>query len=210
MRRSRSWAGWGATPAAFVLLVLFGGALVETLSTSLDDGSGAWRKVLESDELVESLALTWRVALTSTVLAAALGLLVALLVRRVSATLGGRVTRALLQVPLTMPHMVVAIAALMLLSQSGLVSRLLGGAPLPPLVNDGFGVGIVFTSVWKEAPFIAVLVLLSLRGETLKLEEVAQNLGASSWRVLREVTLPAALPALRTGSSARPAVRDDD
>ncbi len=201
MRPGRSWAGWGTVPAAFVLLLLFGGALVEAVSVSLDDGLGAWRRLLGSDELVASLALTWRVALTSTILAAALGLLIALLVRRVFQTFGGRVTRVLLQVPLPMPHLVVAIAALMLLSQSGLLNRLLGGAALPPLVNDRFGVGIVFTYVWKEAPFIAVLVLSALRGETLKLEEVAQNLGASRWRVLREVTLPAALPALRTGST---------
>ncbi len=201
MRPGKTWAGWGTVPAAFVLLLLFGGALLEAVSTSLENGTGAWRRVFGSDELVESLMLTWRVALTSTLMAAAFGLLIALLVRRALRTLGGRVTRVLMQVPLPMPHMVVAIAMLMLLSQSGLLSRVLGGAQLPALVNDGFGIGIVFTYVWKEAPFIAVLVLSALRGETLKLEEVAKNLGAGQWRVMREVTLPAALPALRTGSA---------
>ena len=201
MLRARAWAGWGTVPAALVLLLLFGGALAEAVTTSLEEGTRAWSRVLGSNELLESLALTWRVALTSTALAAALGLVLALLVRRALGTFAGRVTRMLLQVPLPMPDLVVAIAALMLLSQSGLLSRALGGAQVPALVNDHFGVGIVFTYVWKEAPFIAVLVLSALRGETLRLEEVARNLGASGWRVVREITLPAAMPALRTGSA---------
>jgi len=201
MRRGKAWGGFGTVPAALVLLLLFGGALTQALSTSFEDGTRAWGRVFASDELFESLALTWRVALLSSSVAAALGLALALVVRRVFATFGGRVARVLLQVPLSMPHLVVAISTLMLLSQSGLLDRLLGGNAVPALTNDAFSVGIIFTYVWKEAPFVAVLVLSALRGETLKLEEVARNLGASPWLVFRDVTLPAALPALRIGAA---------
>lgn len=200
MPRTEPWRGWGAVPAALVLALLFGGALGESLVSSLE--GDAWRRVFSSDELWPSLALTWAVALSSTALASVLGLAMALAVRRVAGTVGGRAARLFLQVPLPVPHLVVAIAMLMLLSQSGLLNRVLGvvGLALPSLVNDAFGVGIILTYVWKEAPFVAVMVLSGLRGETLKLEEVARNLGASRWRVLRDVTLPAALPAVRAGA----------
>ena len=40
---------------------------------------------------------------------------------------------------------------------------------LPTMVNDGWGAGIVLAYVWKEAPFITVLVLSALRGSYYEL-----------------------------------------
>ena len=207
MRRGETWQGWGAIPAALVLVLLFGGAVAEAARSSLEGGGTAFARVLASDELLPSLLLTWRISLASTVLACALGLSLALALRQVAGTKGGAVARVLLQVPLPVPQLVVAIAMLMLLSQAGLVGRLLAvlgfGPPdlVPDLVNDRLGVGIVLAYVWKEAPFVAVLVLSALRGETLRLEEAARNLGARWWMVWRDVTVPAALPALRTSGA---------
>ena len=206
MRRGERWQGWGTLPAALILLALFGGAVAEAIRSSLEGGGAAFGRILRSDELWPSLLLTWRVALTSTAVACVLGLGLALSLRRAATARGGGLARLLLQVPLPVPHLVIAIALLMLLSQAGLLNRLLVacglGAPgaqvLPDLVNDRLGIGVVLAYVWKETPFVAVLVLSALRAETLRLEEAARNLGAPAWMVLRDVTLPAVLPALRT------------
>lgn len=203
MARADRWPGRGALPAAGVLLLLFGGALAQALGTSLEGGGQAWRNIFGSDELWPSLGVTLRVALLSAAAATVLGLGLGLALRKVAATRGGRVARVVLQVPLPVPHLVVALSMLMLLAQSGLINRLLArlgsGATLPALVNDRGGVGIVLTYLWKEAPFVAVLVLSALRAQTQRLEEVARNLGAGPWRRFADVTLPAATPALRFG-----------
>ena len=204
MRRER-WSGWAALPAALALLLFFGGGLVEAVVVSLEDRGSAWTRVLGSRELRASLALTWRISVSATVAASALGLGLALGLRKAAQSRAGRFGNIVLQLPLAVPHLLVAIALLRLLSQSGLLARValaLGLRPsmLPSLVNDDWGLGIALAYVWKEGPFVAVLVLASLRGETLQLEAVARNLGASPWRVLRDVTLPAALPSVGMGA----------
>ncbi|MFO0601097.1 MAG: ABC transporter permease subunit [Myxococcaceae bacterium] len=179
-----------------VIVLLFGGGVVEAVTQSLT--GEAWREVTSSPEFLPSFFLTWRLALVTTLTATLAGTALALALRHHAAR-GGKVAGALVQIPLAVPHLVVAIGALLLLSQSGLVARLIGAvgldATLPALVNDEWGVGITLAYVWKEAPFVAVLVLSSLRGETRQLEQLARNLGATRWRVFRDVTLPALVPA---------------
>ena len=197
MRRTEAWAGWAAMPAVLVIVALFGGGVVEAVKQSLT--GDAWREVTIAPEFLPSLALTWRISVVTTVSATLAGTVLALALRHMHPGRAGKVASALVQVPLAVPHLVVAIGALLVLSQSGLVARFAAALGLavtmPSLVNDEWGVGITLAYLWKEAPFVAVLVLSSLRGETLQLEQVARNLGASRWRVLRDVTLPALLPA---------------
>lgn len=196
MRRSERWPGWPAVPALVALVTLFGGGVAEAVFES----RGAWGAVLAAPELPRSLALTLSLAAVSTGLALSVGLLLALGLRQLEGTRRGRWATTALQVPLAVPHLVVAISLMLLLSQSGLIARAVGalvpGARFPNLVNDELGVGIVLAFVWKEAPFVAVMVLSVLRGETLQLEAVARNLGAPRARVFRDVTLPAMVPAL--------------
>lgn len=198
----------GVLPALLVLMVLFGGGLMQALLTSFEDGGAAYGAILEHQQFWPSLWLTLRVSLFATLLSCLLALALAMGLRKVASGVGGRVSRALLQVPLPMPHLVIALAMLMLLSPSGLLERILDAvglgdpesATLPILVNDAWGAGIVLTYVWKEAPFITVLLLSALRGETMRYEEAARNLGAGAWRVFWTITLPASLPALRVGA----------
>jgi putative spermidine/putrescine transport system permease protein len=190
-----------------VLAVLFGGGLVQALATSLEGGGAAWARTWENPDLGPSLWLTVRVAGVSTLLSMVLAVGAALWLRRVADTAGGRVARAMTQVPLPVPHLVIALALVMLLTPSGMANRMLAAVGvgsmadpiLPSMVNDGWGAGIVLAYVWKETPFITVLVLSALRGETRRLEEAARNLGAGVARVFWTVTLPAMAPALRLG-----------
>jgi putative spermidine/putrescine transport system permease protein len=47
--------------------------------------------------------------------------------------------------------------------------------------------------VWKEVPFIALVVLASLRGVAGELEDVARTLGANAWQRFWYVVFPASL-----------------
>ncbi len=107
------------------------------------------------------------------------------------------VARAVATLPLPVPHLVAAATALFVLSQSGLLARLLFAAgvidvpaQMVPLVYDRLGVGLIVALAWKELPFLAV-VAIALRGaQSRELLEAARTLGASSWRVARDITWP--------------------
>lgn len=167
--------------------------------------SDAYRQMASDPAVRASLLLTARVALTATALAAAFGVLAALAIHRLER--GRRWAAGLLQANLAVPHLVGALCMLLLLGQSGLLSRLthaagLSAAPaaFPPLTADRFGVGIITEYVWKETPFIAVLTLAALNRGAAELDNVARVLGAGRWQRLAHVTLPLLAPPVAAGS----------
>ncbi|MET3808353.1 putative spermidine/putrescine transport system permease protein [Nakamurella sp. UYEF19] len=152
-----------------------------------------------------SLLLTVRVAVLSTALSAVLAVAAALLIRRLGR--GRAAITGLFQANLAVPHLVGALCMMLLLSQGGLLSRLahLVGltatpAAFPAITNDRFGVAIIAEYVWKETPFLTVLVLATLGRGAADLEAAARVLGARAVQRLRYVTLPLLAPALAGGS----------
>ena len=73
---------------------------------------------------------------------------------------------------------------------------LLVGEPtkFPALLYDRYSVGIILTYVWKEVPFVALVVLAGLRGVAGELEEVARTLGANAWQRFWYVVFPVIAP----------------
>ena len=99
--------------------------------------------------------------------------------------------------PMAVPHVAAALAALLLFGQSGLLSRLtyaLGltttPADFPPLVYDRTGVSLVFTFAWKELPYLTLTAMAVLLSDTRELEEVARTLGATARQAFWRVTWP--------------------
>lgn len=108
---------------------------------------------------------------------------------------------------LALPHLVWAIGALLIASQSGLLARVAYAIGLidvprdfPVLVRDRWGIGIIATYVAKEVPFLLLVVLGVIRSQAQSYALVAENLGANRWQRLRWVTLPLIAPALIAGS----------
>ena len=201
-------------PALLVVLVLFGGGLAQAVAQSFGYqpflpqrplSFDAYRDLWADPAVRASIGLTLRIAVLSTTAAAVLGVGAALLVRSL-----GRCQpafAALLQVTLPLPHIVAALAIGLLLAQSGELSRVAASAGLvdgpghfPALTQDGFGWGIIASYVWKEAPFVAVLVLAVLTKGVADLEDAARALGAGWWQRLRHIVIPALAPALGAAS----------
>ncbi len=201
-------------PALLVVTALFLGGLFLAVKESLGYepvigqtalSLDAYRALLDDTEVRRSIALTVRLALTATAVSAALGVACALLIRRLR--WGRRAAAFVFQLALPVPHVVGALAAFLLLDQAGLLSRVLHavglvGAPAsaPELTMDGFGFAILAEYVWKEAPFIGVVVLAALAGGIAELEDVAGSLGAGPWRRFRYVVLPLITPAVLSTS----------
>ena len=161
---------------------------------------------LAGREFWGSLAFSLWVSLASTAIAAALAVLAAVWLAGRRAEGGFGETFAL-NWNLAFPHLVWAIALLLLLSQSGLLARwaawlgwIQTPAEFPVLVRDRYGIGIILHYVSKEVPFLTLVLLAVLRAQPLGYDVVAENLGASPWQRLRYVTVPLIAPALSAGS----------
>lgn len=160
---------------------------------------------LRDPDLRSAFALSLRLSVISTGVALAISLGMALLLRK--RLRGDGLLRLLFQLPLPIPHLVGAVAITLLVAQSGLIARLLHLAGLlgdrgnfPLLVGDRFGAGIIIVYVWKEVPFITLLLLAALAGIGEQYEEAACTLGASAWQRFRYVLVPLLFPAMLSAS----------
>ena len=202
------------TPALLVIGVLFFGGLLVGLMRSFNympvigltrPNLDAYIAVFTDREFYLSFLLTFHIAFTSTVLSAIIAIGAALLLRR---TFFGRgAINFLFQLNLTVPHIVGAIGILYLFSQSGSFARLGHAAGLidqprdfPALVFDPYAIGIILQYVWKEVPFIGVIVLAQMQALGTDYESVARSLGASRWQAFRHVLLPLILPGVLSAS----------
>jgi putative spermidine/putrescine transport system permease protein len=161
--------------------------------------------VLHDPDLLAAVLVSLRISAVSTGIALIIGTGMALLLRR--RLRGDGILRVLFQLPLPIPHLIGAVGITFLVTQSGLVARLLNAVGLlgdrsqfPLLVGDRFGIGIILVYVWKEVPFITLLLLAALAGIGDQPEEAARTLGASAWQRFRHVLLPLLLPAMLSAS----------
>jgi putative spermidine/putrescine transport system permease protein len=213
--RTRESPGFMSTsllvgPALLVVLVLFGGGLALGLIQSLTQlpttGIDSltfehFVNVLSDPDFLNSLMLTLYISATSTAIAAALSIILALVL--VSLLEKYRLVHFIFQIPLTVPHLVIAVAVVFMLSPTGLFSRLAlkiglidSSAAFPLLINDRWGVGIIMAYVWKEIPFITLMILSVLRHTGVELLEVGRTLKAGPWQRFRYIILPTISPSL--------------
>jgi len=205
-------------PAVLVLLVLFGGGLAYSILQSLGWqpligqyrlSLDAYTSLLFSREYAEvfwsGLAFSLWISAASTLISTVLAVIVALLIYHT--VRGTRLWTFLFQFNLPVPHLVAGVGMLFLLSQSGLLSR--GTAALglthtpsdfPVLVRDTNGIGIIIAYVWKETPFIGIILLGVLRSISDSYDITARNLGANFWQRFRYIILPLITPSLLSAS----------
>lgn len=201
-------------PALTIITVLFFGGLAIGLMRSFnympvigltDPDFSAYISVFSSREFYLSFLLSFYVSITSTVISSVLAIGAALLLRRTF--IGRSVINFLFQLNLTIPHLVGAIGILYLFSQSGSFARLAAEwgmiarpSDFPALVFDPYAIGIILQYVWKEVPFIGVIILANMQSLGEDYESVARSLGANRWQSFRHVLLPLIFPGILSAS----------
>ncbi len=106
--------------------------------------------------------------------------------------------RTLATLPLILPTFIGAEAWLLLLGRSGIITEAFRSMGIElPSIYGWHGVVLVFTL--QFFPFVSLMVGAAINSVDSSLEEAAHNLGATSWRVFRTVTLPVILPAIAAG-----------
>ena len=201
-------------PALAVVVVLFGGGLLLGVLQALGylPGAGLTRlsgvhfvRVLSDPDFFLSFGMTLYVSVVSTLLAAGFSIIAALVLDRMAARY--RPVHFVFQLPLTVPHLVIAVAVMFMLAPAGLLARtavavglIQTPADFPLMVNDRWSIGIILTYVWKEIPFITLMLLAVLRNAGRDLVDVGRTLKASAWQRFRHITLPTIFPALGAAS----------
>lgn len=202
-----------APAMAVIVLIFFGGLAVAVLRSFnrmpviglTEPNLDAYRAVLADPAFLRSFALTLHIAFTSTLIATVIAVAAALLLRQGFA--GRGVVGFLFQLNLTVPHVTGAIGILYLFGQSGFFARtayhiglIAGPGDFPALIYDPHAIGIILHYVWKEVPFIGLIVLAQMQALGTDYESVARSLGASRWQAFRHVLLPLILPGVLSAS----------
>ena len=147
--------------------------------------------------MVETVALTVRVAAVATAVNLPVAVLLAWLVvkRRIR---GGFLLDVAASLPLAVPPVVVGYMLLLLLGRRG---------PVGKLSESAFGWEIAFTWVAAAAaaavvsfPLVARAVMVAMSNVDERLERSARSLGAGPLRVVLTITLPLAYPGILAGT----------
>ena len=177
--------------------------LLQVLSVALvEDGWPTARPLLAffgRSLFVEALMNTLLSGVLAVVFGSVIGVPLALLTVRYSFP-GRAVLGTLAVLPLVIPPFVGAVAFQQILGRSGTVNLLL-------LEHFGFTVpfmdgltGVILVQTLHYFPFIMLNTAASLAALDRSLEEAAQNLGSTGFRLFRRVLLPLALPGYAAGA----------
>lgn len=160
-----------------------------------------YRGIIADSEFLSSLGFSLYISLISSVLAVLFGIGLAWLMLENRHKKG--MEKVLYKVPIIVPHIVAALLVYNILSQSGILPRLFYCFGLihtqeqfPALIFDSHGIGIIAAYLWKEIPFIAMVVYTVLGNINEKLTDVALNLGANKGQAFWHILLPLAAPSI--------------
>ena len=189
-----AWLVYTFFYAPIVLLVVF--------SFSDDRNVGRWggftlswyEDFIHHSQLQNSLWVSVRVAVLSTVISVVLGTLSALALERFRFR-GRRVFDALLYLPIIIPDVTMAVMMLLFFSESIRLAEALLGLEL----TKGFST-ITISHIAFNISFVSVVVRARLSGMDENLEEAALDLYASRWRSFRYVTFPQIAPGIAGGA----------
>jgi putative spermidine/putrescine transport system permease protein len=206
MRQSRLISFALVAPALAILLALFVYPLGFSLVTAFVDGdTGAWTlanfaKAFEfysRDILFTVVIVGLSTALIGIFAVAIGGFLVLSDSPRAVATL-----RWLYRWPLFIPFVVAGQLMRTFLAKNGMMNNtLVALGVLEPLQAQSFldWRGIVVTFVWKQTPFVALLVAGAMASLDRATIEAARNLGAGRLRILLEIVVPQVRQTLVVG-----------
>jgi multiple sugar transport system permease protein len=195
-------------PAAIVMIAVTAYPIIDTIILSLQRASldrpgqnafiglDNYGYVFKAHLFWMDLIHTAVITVISVSIELVLGMLLALAMHRVIFWRGALRSIALV------PYAIVAVVAAYAwqyswsLDDGGWIPRLLGLSGDPLSHQFGTYVAIIFTEVWKNTPYMALLLLAGLSLVPDELLEAARIDGATAWQRFVKITLPLMKPAI--------------
>ena len=202
----RSWAGLAlAAPALAIVLVFFAGPLAMSAVLAFRGKDGGFT--------AEHFAKAFELYSTDLLFSAAIVVVSTIGIGAVAIAIAGYLTlgehprtqamlRWLYRWPLFIPFIVTAQVMRTFLAKNGMLNHvLIGSGLIDPLQAQSLldWRGIVVAFVWKQAPFVTLLLAGAMAAVDRQHIEAARNLGAGRLRVLFGIVLPQARRTLMVG-----------
>ena len=178
------------------LFILYPLAILLVDSFVGDGGFGfsVFQRIFQMPDFTRAITNTLKVGFVVGLLSTALGLLFAYVEVYVKMNKGvGGLFKLVSMLPVVSPPFVLSLSMIMLFGKSGLITRFLFGI----YDNNVYGYwGIVIVQTLTFFPVCYMMMKGLLKNIDPSLEEASRDMGASRWRVFRDVTLPLLLPGL--------------
>lgn len=192
-----------AAAGAFVLLIVIYPLWQVLFRSFLDAGAlslKSYQKVFSYPSYYRALLNSVWISCATAAMCVVLGVLLAFLVVRTDLP-GKKTLRTLLVLPYALPSFFAAIAWIQLLGPQGYLARaflqVFGLGTVPWSIYSAGGIVFVLTVHYFILVFITVAGALERMDASL--EEAARASGASTYQIMRQITLPLVLPAIMAG-----------
>ncbi len=149
--------------------------------------------VLKDDEVINSIVLTLRASLWSTLAALAVGVPASFVLARYD-FYGKKIIEGLIDIPVIVPHTAAGIALLTVLGRKSLFGQITGISLMG--TEAAISIGMFFVSV----PFLINHVKTGFRLIDERYEKVAGTLGASNTQTFMLISLPLVKKSILSGS----------
>lgn len=150
---------------------------------------------LANKALMDALRMSLSVAAVATVVSTVIALMAAMVLTRTRELRFRRLSETVVNLPLLLPEIVVAVAVLILFSQLGITNGL---------------VKLILAHSAFCTPFAFLPIRARLQGMSADFEEAAQDLYATPWTAFRRVTLPLIAPGVFAGAMLAFVISMDD
>jgi sulfate transport system permease protein len=189
------WPALGFTVVYLSLIVLI--PLAALAARPWEHGVGEFWRTVSDPRVAAALRLSFAASLAASLVNVVMGLVTAWALVRYDFP-GRRLLDAAVDLPFALPTAVAGISLASLYAPHGWIGRFF----TPLGIKIAFTpLGVFVALVAVGLPFIVRSVQPVLQDLDAEVEEAAATLGASRWRRVREIILPAITPALVTGFS---------
>jgi ABC-type spermidine/putrescine transport system permease subunit I len=192
-------------PALLVIVVFFVMPMLVSIESAFQTKSGEWT--------LANFAKSWELYLGDIGYTALISIVATVLIGLLSIAIGGYLTlggspwavsalRWLYRWPLFIPFVVAGQVMRTFLAKNGLLNQvLISGGLLEPLTATSYldWRGIILAFVWKQTPFVALMVAGAIASIDSAHIEAARNLGAGRLRILVEIIVPQIRRTLMVG-----------
>ncbi len=157
-------------------------------------GLSVFQRIFQMPDFTRAITNTLKVGFVVGIFSSLLGLLFAYVEVYVKMNRGvGGLFKLVSMLPVVSPPFVLSLSMIMLFGKSGLITRFLFGI----YDNNVYGYwGIVIVQTLTFFPVCYMMLKGLLKNIDPSLEEASRDMGASRWRVFRDVTLPLLLPGI--------------
>lgn len=152
-------------------------------------------ETFRDSEVTSSIGLSLGVSAVFTLLAGVFALPLAYIMARKDFP-GKSIVQGLIDIPIVLPHSAAGIAVLGFISRDSALGKLADVLGFN-LVGSPFAIGVAMAFV--SVPFLINAARDGFQAVPERLEQAARSLGASPFRVFRQISLPLARPSVITG-----------